>query len=376
MAVRQSPLEGMVTDKTKTLPSAEFWAGKRVLVTGHTGFKGSWLALWLGSMGAEVYGLALDPLTDPNLFTLANVVKFLEADTRVDIRDESAVCDVFVKIKPEIVFHMAAQPLVRTSYQEASYTFAVNSLGTAHILEAIRNTDSVRTGVMITTDKVYKNCESSHPYCENDTLGGSDPYSASKACAEIIINSYRHSFLGEKNISISSARAGNVIGGGDWSEDRLIPDAIKSFISRETLLLRNPDAIRPWQHVLDVLSGYLLLAQAQWSEPEKFARAWNFAPESDDTTTVKGVAKLISELWGEGAKVEFAPKTDDRPEAGLLILDSALARTNLAWRSRWSLLQTLQKTVDWYKAWQNKNNMHDYSLNQIKNYIHIGDNGE
>ncbi|MDO9580152.1 MAG: CDP-glucose 4,6-dehydratase [Bacteroidales bacterium] len=366
----------MVTDKTKTLPSSEFWAGKRVLVTGHTGFKGSWLTLYLGGMGVEVYGLALDPLTNPNLFTAANVAKFLEADVRVDIRDESAVCDVFAKIKPEIVFHMAAQPLVRASYQEASYTFAVNSLGTAHILEAIRNTPSVRTGVMITTDKVYKNCESVHPYCENDALGGNDPYSASKACAEIIINSYRRSFLEKQNISISSVRAGNVIGGGDWSEDRLIPDAIKSFISGKTLLLRNPEAIRPWQHVLDVLSGYLLLAQAQWSEPKKFARAWNFAPEANDATTVKDVAKLISELWGEGATVKFAPKTDDLPEAGLLMLDSAQARTNLGWRSKWSLLRALQKTVKWYKAWQNKNNMHDYSLKQIKNYISAGDNDE
>jgi CDP-glucose 4,6-dehydratase len=376
MAVRQSALEGMVTDKTKTSPASEFWAGKRVLITGHTGFKGSWLALWLGSMGAEVYGLALAPLTEPNLFTAADVARFLETDIRADIRDESAVGDVFAKIKPEIVFHLAAQPLVRASYQEASYTFAVNSLGTAHVLEAIRNTASVRTGVMITTDKVYKNRENAHPYCENDALGGSDPYSASKACAEIIINSYRRSFLEKQKVSISSARAGNVIGGGDWSEDRLIPDAIKSFISGKTLLLRNPDAIRPWQHVLDVLAGYLLLAQAQWREPEKFARAWNFAPEPDDAATVKNVAELISELWGDGAKVEFAPKTDDRPEAGFLMLDSAPARTNLVWQPKWPLLHTLQKTVDWYKAWRNKNNMRDYSLNQIKDYIRIKDNDE
>lgn len=363
-----------VKNKRNILPSPEFWKGKRVLVTGHTGFKGSWLALWLASMEAKVSGLALEPPTNPNFFNSAGVSRVLDSDMRVDILDTHSVCNSFSKSKPEIVFHMAAQSLVRKSYREPAYTFSVNSLGTMNILESIRNTDSVRTGIMVTTDKVYQNSETNHSYCEDDPLGGNDPYSASKACAEIIINSYRCSFFAKQKKSISSVRAGNVIGGGDWSEDRLIPDAIKAFISGKPLLLRNPAAIRPWQYILDVFSGYLSLAEMQWHEPEKFACAWNFAPYRNSATTVEKVAKLTAKLWKEGAKVESAQVTNTIPETGLLMLNATKARTELGWDSKYTLLELLQETVSWYKAWRDKKNMYEYSLNQIKNYIGSGEN--
>ena len=360
----------MIEGAKKKLPTTEFWKGKTVLITGHTGFKGGWLSLWLGSMGAKVHGLALDPATQPNLFSVAEVKRFIDLDMRVDIRNEVDVCDAFAKANPEIVFHMAAQPLVRPSYKEPSYTFETNALGTAHVLEAIRNNPSIKVAVMITTDKVYENHEWPYPYREIDALGGSDPYSASKACAEIIIDSYRKSFLEKQNKSISSVRAGNVIGGGDWSEDRLIPDAMKAFASKKSLILRNPDSIRPWQHVLDPLCGYLLLAQAQWNEPKKFARAWNFAPDNCMEATVGEIANALSELWGDDAKVNVERNQDAPYESSLLGLDSSLAHMNLGWKSKWSLSQALKNTVDWYKALKNKKNMQQYSLNQIEKYMY------
>jgi len=360
----------MIKEKKKKLPAPEFWKDKKVLITGHTGFKGGWLSLWLGSMGATVHGMALDPITQPNLFSVADVGKFIDLDMRIDIRDETNVCDAFDKADPEIVFHMAAQPLVRASYREPSYTFETNALGTAHILEAIRKTPSIKVAVMITTDKVYENHEWPYPYREIDALGGSDPYSASKACAEIIIDSYRKSFLEKQNKSISSVRAGNVIGGGDWSEDRLIPDAIKAFTSKKSLIVRNPNSVRPWQHVLGPLCGYLLLAQAQWNEPKKFARAWNFAPDNCMESTVGEIAEALSDLWGNDAKVKVEKNQDAPYETSLLGLDSSLAHMHLGWQSKWTLSQALQYTVEWYKAFKNKKNMQQYSLNQIKKYMY------
>jgi CDP-glucose 4,6-dehydratase len=289
---------------------------------------------------------------------------------RIDIRDETNVCDAFDKAKPEIVFHMAAQPLVRESYREPSYTFETNALGTAHVLEAIRKTPSIKVAVMITTDKVYENHEWPYPYREIDTLGGSDPYSASKACAEIIIDSYRKSFLEKQNKSVSSVRAGNVIGGGDWSEDRLIPDAIKAFTSKTNLILRNPNSVRPWQHVLDPLCGYLLLAQAQWNDPKKFSKAWNFAPDNHIESTVGEIANGLSDLWGNDAKVKVEKDQDAPYETSLLSLDSSLAHMFLDWKSNWTLSQALRNTVEWYKAFKNKENMHQYTLNQIKKYMY------
>lgn len=351
------------------LPDPAFWRGKRVLITGHTGFKGSWLVQWLYSMGAEIHGIALDPPSIPNLFSLANIPEYLSSDIRIDIRTKRKVLEAFIRVQPAIVFHMAAQALVRPSYSDPVNTFATNALGTATVLEAIRKTPSVKVAVVITTDKVYKNREWFYPYREIDTLGGNDPYSASKACAEIIIHSYRCSFLEGLGKSISSARAGNVIGGGDWSMDRLVPDAIRAFISNTSLQLRNPDAIRPWQHVLDALSGYLLLAEAQWKDPSQFAKAWNFAPDSGTEATVGHVASRLVTLWGDGAQFAISNSPDNPAEAGLLRLDSSMAHTYLGWQPRWPLDDALKNTVTWYKHWVNGGDTQRYSLNQIQSYM-------
>ena len=371
MAIGESPLEGLGMNhlSSSTLPDPAFWKGKRVLITGHTGFKGSWLVLWLYSMGAEVHGLALDPPTIPNLFSLAHISDVLSSDIRTDIREEREVLEAFVSVQPEIVIHMAAQALVRPSYSEPVHTFTTNALGTAIILEAIRMTPSVKVAVMITTDKVYDNREWFYPYREIDALGGSDPYSASKACAEIIIHSFRCSFLEKQGKSISSARAGNVIGGGDWSKDRLVPDAIRAFISDSPLQLRNPGAVRPWQHVLDALSGYLLLAEAQWEDPRRFARAWNFAPDRNAEATVKDIASYLATLWGDGAHFTLSSSSANPAEAGLLRLDSCLARSHLGWLPKWSLHEALKKTVGWYKYWYHGRDVWQYSLDQIKSYV-------
>lgn len=371
MAVREGTLEGMgmIHPSSSALPNPAFWRGKRVLITGHTGFKGCWLALWLYSMGAEINGIALDPPTNPNLFSLAHLSEVLSSDIRVDIRKEKEILEACVRVQPDIVIHMAAQALVRPSYSQPIHTFTTNALGTTTILEAIRKTPSVKVAVMITTDKVYENREWFYPYREIDTLGGNDPYSASKACAEIIIHSYRCSFLEGQGKSISSARAGNVIGGGDWSEERLVPDAIRAFISNTSLRLRNPDAIRPWQHVLDALAGYLLLAEAQWKDPRRFAKAWNFAPDSSIEATVGYVASQLVDLWGDGAQFTISPSPDNPAEAGLLRLDSSMARTHLGWQPRWSLDDALKNTVIWYKYWVNGGDIQRYSLNQIQSYM-------
>ncbi len=374
MAVRESPVEAMVKMKNipGRLPSPEFWMGKRVLVTGHTGFKGGWLCLWLSMMGAKVFGAALEPPTTPNLFELAGVAGLLESDDRVDIVDPGPLRQVFFKVNPEIVFHLAARPIVRTSYKEPVGTFAVNSTGTLNVLEALKDAGSVKSAVMVTTDKVYRNEETGRPYKENDPLGGKDPYSASKACAEIIIESYRRSFFPGKTPCISSARAGNVIGGGDWSEDRLVPDAVKCFSAGNTLLLRNPRSVRPWQYVLDVLAGYLLLAEAGWSEPGRFSGAWNFAPPADCSATVEKVAGMICGLWPGPAAVGFAPDCRQPAEAGLLMLDSSKAHTELNWGSKYELGGLLEKTAAWYTAWIKGADMRRYSRGQIEDYVSGG----
>lgn len=353
----------------KNLPEPGFWQGKKVLITGHTGFKGGWLTLWLRLLNAKVYGLSLEPESLPNLFSSINIVKSLESDYRADIRDEQQVTEIITIVKPDIIFHMAAQPLVRESYKNAPYTFSTNAIGTLNVLEAIRRVGSVKVAVMVTTDKVYENHEWPYPYREIDSLGGKDPYSASKACAEIIINSYRRSFFSDGNTSISTVRAGNVIGGGDWSADRLVPDAVRAFSSKSPLLIRNPDAIRPWQHVLDALSGYLILAETQWSHPNKFAEAWNFAPDIRGECTVGYLADYLSEIWDDTASVLFSPSPDDPPEASYLRLDSSKARLYLGWNPMWTLQETLNKTVTWYKTWQCGEDMKKFSEDQIQDYI-------
>ena len=359
----------MIAEKLGKVPIPDFWVGKKVLITGHTGFKGGWLAIWLNDMGAKVHGLALDPITQPNLYSVADIKKLIETDVRADIRNERAVCKAFERIQPEIVFHLAAQALVHPSYKAPIYTFETNSMGTAHVLEAIRLTKSIKVAVMITTDKVYENKEWPYLYREVDQLGGFDPYSASKACAEIMIDSYRRSFLKKQEKSIASVRAGNVIGGGDWSEDRLVPDAMKAFALKKILALRNPESTRPWQHVLEPLCGYLLLAQAQWTDNRKFARAWNFAPDNCIEATVGKISEAMAELWGVGAKVKIEQKKEALHESNLLALDASLAHIYLDWKPKWSLSKALKSTVDWYKAFGNNKNMYDYSLDQIKEYV-------
>ena len=350
-----------------SLVTPSIWAQRRVLVTGHTGFKGSWLSLWLAQLGASVCGIALDPLEEPNLFDVARVRDVLDMDLRVDIRDPTALQRAVAVIDPTVVFHLAAQPLVRESYRTPVETFDTNVMGVANILNAIRHMPSVEAAVIVTTDKVYRNVEDGRAYKEDEPLGGHDPYSASKAAAEIVADSFRSSFFTDSDACrIASARAGNVIGGGDWSVDRLIPDCIRSFTAHETVTLRFPSAVRPWQHVLDPLSGYLVLAEALLGpNGSAAARAWNFGPDPADVATVGDVAHRVARLWAEGAQVTQGDDHDHPHEAGLLSLDSSLAHRDLNWRRTWSLDRALSETVAWYRAWHEGHQMADFTARQI-----------
>lgn len=323
------------------------YRGRRVLVTGHTGFKGSWLCLWLDALGAQVSGLALDPPSEPNHWDqLALATK----DHRVDIRDEAAVRAVFAEARPEIVFHLAAQPLVRRSYNDPITTWATNVMGTAHVLEAVRHTPGIRAAVVVTTDKCYENREWPWAYRERDRLGGHDPYSASKAGAELVAASYRTSFLQQAAAPLlATARGGNVIGGGDWSEDRLIPDLVRSVIAEEPLTIRSPHATRPWQHVLDCLSGYLLLGQRLLAGDASCAEAWNFGPDQQGSRTVEQVLHDLAREW-PGLCWKLTDTTQPH-EAGALQLDSAKARTRLQWRPVWNYEEAINRTADWYQTW-------------------------
>jgi len=339
-------LEGLVLKHVNPLP--EFWKGKRVLLSGHTGFKGSWLALWLNRLGASVTGIALPPVTAPSLFTLAGITSLLESH-EIDIRDSEALESCIVDSDPEIVFHLAAQPLVRASYRDPIGTLSTNIQGTANLLEALRRLQRLRVVVAITTDKVYQNLEHPFPYRETDALGGHDPYSASKAAAELVIASYRDSFLVNKNVAVASARAGNVIGGGDWSEDRLVPDAVRSWGSGRPLVVRRPDAIRPWQHVLEPLGGYLQLAERLWAQPA-LAGAYNIGPLTHEAASVRRVIELARAAYGKGT-VRYEDDTDSPHEAGWLALEVAKARAVLGVRPRWSLDQAVTRTLEWYRSY-------------------------
>jgi CDP-glucose 4,6-dehydratase len=341
-----------------------------VLVTGHTGFKGGWLALWLATLGARVHGYALAPPTHPNLFDVAGVARVLASDTRADLADLAALTATFERFRPEIVFHLAAQPLVREGYRDPLGTLATNVLGTAHVLEATRAVDSVRAVVVVATDKVYQNVETGHAFSEVDPLGGHDPYSGSKAAAEIAVASYRSSFFGPGRhpARIATARAGNVIGGGDWAADRLVPDCLRAFATGEPVRLRHPEAVRPWQHVLGPLSGYLGLAARLLDEDgEPLARAWNFGPDADDDATVGDVAERLAALWGEDARVE-RDADPGWPEAGLLRLDSGRARSELGWAPRWSVDEALERTLAWHRAWLRGDDMAAVCREQIGAY--------
>lgn len=332
-----------------TNPDPSFWRGKRILLTGHTGFKGAWLAFWLHRLGAKVVGVSLPPETTPNLYSLARIESLV--DSRFcDIRDERAVAALIHEARPELVFHLAAQALVRASYREPLATFATNVQGTAHVLNALRSLESVRVAVAITTDKVYKNLEQPYPYRETDALGGHDPYSASKAAAEIVIASYRDSYLAENGVAVASARAGNVIGGGDWSEDRLIPDAVRAWGGGGALHIRRPQAVRPWQHVLEPLAGYMKLAEQLWSQPSLMG-AYNFGPETGEAVSVRSVVQLAQAAYGKGV-VTWGDGEQGPHEAGMLSLEIAKSRTLLNVAPRWPLSVAVQRTMLWYRQQQ------------------------
>jgi CDP-glucose 4,6-dehydratase len=347
------------------------WEGRRVFITGHTGFKGGWLCHWLASKGAMIRGYSLDPETDPNLFTAASVGKILD-DVRGDICDLDRLKKSMAEFAPDVVFHLAAQPLVRRSYADPVGTFATNVMGTANVLEAVRSTPSVRAVVCVTTDKCYENKEWVWPYRETDPLGGHDPYSSSKACAEIVAAAYRSSFftvdrLNEHHVSLATARAGNVIGGGDWSEDRLIPDLIRGFQAKRAVLIRRPDAIRPWQHVLEPVHGYILLAEKLLAGQGQFATAFNFGPRDEDAWTVGCIAGELANLWGPGASWE-RDSSQSVHEASYLRLDASRARTELDWRPRLPIHGALEWTVSWYLAWQRGADMSQETRAQIAAY--------
>lgn len=324
-----------------------FWRDKRVLLTGHTGFKGGWLALWLLRLGAKVTGIALPPDTTLNLFEVARVASGLDSHF-CDIRDAGALAKLIRSTQPDIVLHLAAQPLVRASYRQPLETFSTNVMGTAHVLDALRGLGSVRVAVMVTTDKVYRNKEWCWPYREDDALGGHDPYSASKAASEMVIASYRDAFLKDQGVAVASARAGNVIGGGDWSQDRLIPDAVRAWSGGQVLDVRRPQAIRPWQHVLEPLGGYLDLAQQLWDAPQ-LAGAFNLGPETSEAATVQTVVELARASFGQGDTV-FGDGSSGPHEAGWLALEIAKARTQLGVTQKWRLAESVTRTMAWYKA--------------------------
>ena len=355
------------------MPDSAFWRDRSVFLTGHTGFKGSWLALWLQRMGARVHGYAQDPATQPNLFEVARVGPVLASDTRADLADRGALAEAVRVARPSVVLHLAAQALVRPGYADPVGTFATNVMGTAHLLEAVRGTSSVESVVVVTTDKVYDNREWVHPYRESDALGGHDPYSASKGAAEIVAASYRTSFFGVAGghtARIATARAGNVIGGGDWAVDRLVPDCLKAFAAGEPVQLRYPGAVRPWQHVLEPLSAYLRLAE-RLLDPSgaALAKGWNFGPEANGDATVLALAQSLARHWGDGAAVQ-APGAAGQPhEAGQLRLDITQARAELGWRPRWSLEQALAATVAWQRAWLRGDDAHAVVHQQIDHYL-------
>ncbi len=350
----------------------DFWNGKCVFLTGHTGFKGGWLSLWLQSMGAEVHGYALKPPTEPNLFTVAEVGKNMASSVIADIRDADKLRHAMRAACPDIVFHLAAQPLVRYSYAQPVETYAVNVMGTVHLLEAVRATPGVKAIVNVTTDKCYENREWAWGYRENEPMGGFDPYSSSKGCAELVTAAYRRSFLEPAGIALASARAGNVIGGGDWSADRLLPDFLRAMDAGETLKVRSPQSTRPWQYVLEPLSGYLLLAEQLHVNGAGFAEAWNFGPADEDARPVSWIVEHMAEMC---KNINW--QCDELPqphETNYLKLDSSKAHHQLHWQPRWRLKTALQKTLEWHEAWRSAADMRSVTLAQLNDYQSIKQN--
>jgi CDP-glucose 4,6-dehydratase len=354
----------------------EFWKGKRILITGHTGFKGSWLCMLLNTLGAEISGYSLEPPTEPNLYKLCNINSFVKS-TIADILDFDSLVNKIEKEKPEIIIHMAAQSLVRLSYNEPVMTYQTNVMGTINLLEAVRisKTRSVRVIVNVTTDKCYENKEWIWPYRENEPLGGYDPYSSSKACSEIVTASYRNSFFNSQEyndhkVAIATARAGNVIGGGDWAKDRLIPDIVNSLLNNEKVIIRSPNAIRPWQHVLEPLNGYLILAQRLYEEPQTAIGAWNFGPSENDAKKVIWIVEKFCEKWSTEASFEI-DRTLQPHEANYLKLDSSKVRNILGWKPIWDLEITIDKIIEFYIIYKENNSVLEICNSQINQFCQI-----
>lgn len=355
-------------------PSSKFWSNKRVLVTGHTGFKGSWLCHWLNHMGAEVSGLALPPETTPDLFSLSKLEDHLSSYI-ADIRKFDEIVNVMNKVQPEIVIHMAAQALVRESYSSPRETYETNVMGTVNVLDAIRQTPSVKTIVNITTDKCYENKEWLWAYRENEPMGGYDPYSSSKACAELVTSAYRQSFFQTKakgipSVGIASVRAGNVIGGGDWADDRLIPDCVRALMADKPVLIRNKNAIRPWQHVLEPLAGYLILAEKLWTDPEAYSEGWNFGPSEEDAKPVDWVVEKALLSWGDNKGCAVQPGEHPH-EANYLKLDSSKARVRLGWSPKLNISEAIEYTINWYSRYHAGDNIQSIIHDQINNYENL-----
>lgn len=367
MASQQCAMEVM----GQRLIKEAFWKSRRVFLTGHTGFKGAWLSLWLNKLGADVSGYALAPPTEPSLYNTCKTDELISSII-ADIRDGEALTKALLASKPEIIIHMAAQPLVRDSYKDPVETYSTNIMGTVNLLEAVRHCKSVRALVNVTTDKCYENKEWEWGYRENEPMGGYDPYSSSKACSELVTAAYRNSFFNVLNyeshkVAIASARAGNVIGGGDWAKDRLIPDCINALTKGEKILIRNPHAIRPWQHVLEPLGGYLLLAQRLFEEGPEYSEAWNFGPNDSDAKSVEWIVKRMCAMRGDGA--DYIVESGDHPhEANYLKLDCSKAKARLKWTPRWNLEKALEKIIDWVKAYEKGIEMRDVCLTQIEEY--------
>lgn len=349
----------------------EFWKDKRVFLTGHTGFKGSWTSMWLNQLGCEVTGFALYPPTDPSLFTLCNISEMVNSVIG-DVRDRDILKNVIFEARPDIIIHMAAQPLVRDSYKYPVETYSTNVMGTVHLFEAVRGCESVRAVINVTTDKCYENREWVWGYREYEPMGGYDPYSSSKACSELVTSAYRNSFFNpdhytEHGVAIASARAGNVIGGGDWAQDRLIPDCIRALLKNEKILIRSPNAIRPWQHVLEPLSGYLMLAEKLYTEGCKFAESWNFGPDDNDAKPVEWIVKKLCSKWGDDASY-LIDKGEHHHEAHYLKLDCSKAKTELGWQPQWDLEKAIDSVIEWTAAYKENKDLQKICLQQIEEY--------
>lgn len=380
MAIGQGTLEGTLLNAlvvNASVVNTRFWHGKRIFLTGHTGFKGGWLSLWLQQLGAEVTGYALAAPTEPSLFDVARVARGMHSIIG-DVRDGERLKQAMLDARPDIVIHMAAQPLVRYSYQHPVETYSTNVMGLVHLLEAVRATPGIKAVVNVTSDKCYENKEWPWGYRENEAMGGYDPYSNSKGCAELVTAGYRSSYFNpekyaEHGIAIASARAGNVIGGGDWAQDRLIPDMLRAIGSGESVKIRNPNAVRPWQHVLEPLSGYLMLAEALHTKGPQYAEGWNFGPHDLDAKPVAWIIERMTQTWGQGAawEVDGVPQPH---EATYLKLDCSKARADLAWYPRWNIGQTIEKIVEWHKACDQGADMQQITLDQIGAYQKIYQN--